>query len=288
MMVAVLKTLLPEEISTVIVHASGHGSQQFGFGHRDVNSETKILTLLPAGRLRGQLTGAAEAIRGRRLSVVIWNPKRGPAPATALSYVTTDAEGRFEVPEIAEGPVRISSEPDITSPWYIQQVNNMNVVAGRTTDLKVPLGKAVRISGLVRERGTGKPIEGVGVASLFFGWADGNDRRSWPIQRLFITRHGPRLIVSGARRLRPAHVRSSLSDNPARGNRVHHSPDRAESSWGGSRAGGRPHRQTPGRSRGEGSMASGRGREPTRPTRSSPLAVVLTAPSPYMTCSLAQ
>ncbi len=176
---AVLSAFLPEEIGTVFVAAEGFGRQQFGFGHRDVSADTKVITLLPAGRLTGRLTGEPEAIRGRPLSVAIWNRQSNPPPppATANTSVTTDADGRFVVPEIAVGPLRISMEPDITSPWYFDNRSEGAdetqpvIEAGRTTEVVLPMKRAVRVHGLVREKGTGRPIAGAGI---ILGFREGN------------------------------------------------------------------------------------------------------------------
>ena len=165
---AVLTAVFPEEISTIIVTAPGLGSQQFGFGHRDVTSETKVVRLSPAGHVKGRLTGPAEAVSGRKLTVRIWSPKG--SPALALSFVTTDKLGRFDIPEIAEGSLSVNGEPNITSPWYVPFQKDLKIEAGRTTEIEIPLAKAVPITGLVQEKGTGEGIPGVHVAA---GWENG-------------------------------------------------------------------------------------------------------------------
>lgn len=164
---AVLTALLPEEVRTIIVSAPGFGSQQFGFGFRETSPGPKTVTLLPVGGVKGRLNGPPERIRHRRLTLMVWNPKSHPPPATALAYVTTDDLGRFTVPTIAEGILSVSEDGDITSPWYIPAQKDQKVKAGQIREIVVPLAKAVRIRGHVRERGTAKPIRGVRVSVGF-------------------------------------------------------------------------------------------------------------------------
>ena len=161
---AVLAAFLPEEVSTVFVTAAGLGSQQFGFGLRDVESGTKVINLLPVGRLKGRIAGESpELIRNQRLSVVIWNRRSSPPPATALFTLTTDAEGRFEIPEIPEGELTIGAPMKPQSPWYLKSSPGLKVEAGKTVDVVVPFRRGVRVHGVVRERGSGRPIANVGV-----------------------------------------------------------------------------------------------------------------------------
>ena len=161
---AVLAAFLPEEVSTVFVTAAALGTQQFGFGHRNVESGTKVINLLPVGHLKGRIAGESpELIRNQPLSVVIWNRRRPPPPATALFTLTTDTEGRFAIPEIPEGDLRIQARMKPGSPWYLKAPAGLKVEAGKTVDVVVPFRKGVRVHGVVREKGSGRPIANVGV-----------------------------------------------------------------------------------------------------------------------------
>ena len=81
----------------------------------------------------------------------------------------TDNQGRFEVPEFAAGELYVESKPDITSPWYLPTQKGNKTEAGRTTEVEVPLARAIPVKGEVREKGTGKPIAGVDVAADYVG-----------------------------------------------------------------------------------------------------------------------
>ena len=49
------------------------------------------------------------------------------------------------------------------SPWYLESPRGLKVEAGKTVDVVVPFRKGVRVHGVVREKGSGRPIANVGV-----------------------------------------------------------------------------------------------------------------------------
>jgi hypothetical protein len=159
----VLTAFYPEEISTIIVSAPGLGRQQFGFGTRDGWQEAKSIDLRPAGRVDGRLVADDEAlVRDRRITVTVWNQQTGP-PALGLFYLKTDAHGRFAVPEAPIGTLTVEGAPTAGSPWLFRSPPDLKVEAGRTTQVEVKPVKGVRLKGVVRERGAGAAIAGVGV-----------------------------------------------------------------------------------------------------------------------------
>ena len=76
---------------------------------------------------------------------------------------TTDASGRLEIPAIAAGRLALVSDlrsrPDL--PYRGLPPANQVVEAGQTTTMEIRLKHAVRLEGVIRERGTGLPIAGV-------------------------------------------------------------------------------------------------------------------------------
>lgn len=163
---AVLTALLPEEICTVCIVAEGFGRQQFGFGHKDVGVKTKVITLLPVGRVVGRVVGDPELVGGLSLMVGTNSPgHRSPYPGHV--ELKTDRDGRFEVPIIAAGDLVVRSDRSIDRKFYVDMGLGTTVEAGQTTEIELPLKQAVRVRGLVRERGTGKPIPGVQIDGRF-------------------------------------------------------------------------------------------------------------------------
>ncbi|MDR3634715.1 MAG: carboxypeptidase regulatory-like domain-containing protein [Isosphaeraceae bacterium] len=159
---AVVTAFFPEEIATVFVQARGLGVQQFGF--RGSGVEPKAVALLPVGRVKGRVM-ADDAAEARALPLVVasFHPKQ-PSPAAGLFHIPTSAEGRFEIDEVPEGRLSVAVVPRPGSPWFGQMENQPQVVVGKTAEVTLKLVRGVRIRGIVRERGTGKPIAGVGVS----------------------------------------------------------------------------------------------------------------------------
>ena len=159
---AVITAFFPEEIATVFVQARGLGVQQFGF--RGSGVEPKSVALLPVGRVKGRALAAdAAETRGLPLIVASFHPKQ-PSPAAGLFQLCTSAEGRFEIDEVPEGRLSVALAPRPGSPWFAQMENQPQVVVGKTAEVTLKLVRGVRVRGVVRERGTAKPIAGVGVS----------------------------------------------------------------------------------------------------------------------------
>jgi hypothetical protein len=84
---------------------------------------------------------------------------------SASAQATTDAEGRFEIPALAEGWMSISM-PDLRSaPWLSPPIPVREFPARGTTEIELRLARAVRIHGVLRDRATGKAPPDSGVAS---------------------------------------------------------------------------------------------------------------------------
>ena len=165
---AVLKSFLPDVVASVFVTAPGYGRQEFAFGRREVPTDVRVLSLLPTGRLKGRLTGDPELIRNHPLSVATSNAPRDSFRVFSYEFLTTDDEGRFEA-ELVTGPLSITGKRDITAPLYFKAEPGLTIEAGKTTEIELAPRKAVRLSGVVREKGTEKPLPGVEVGLTIRG-----------------------------------------------------------------------------------------------------------------------
>src|SRR5207248_2758272 len=79
--------------------------------------------------------------------------------------VTTDADGRFEIPAIAAGRLRLYAPTDSSRPPRILFPAGRVVKAGELTEVVVPLdgpGRTRTVTGVVLDR-RGRPIEGATV-----------------------------------------------------------------------------------------------------------------------------
>jgi len=119
-----------------------------------------------AGRIRGRVVAdKPELVRGLKVSVM--TAKRGTSPrepmTKAAALVTTDAQGRFETPLLAEGAVGFEipeiEKPQSGKPAYLLVPEyHDDLPAGTTRDVELRLQRTVRVHGAVREKGTGKPL----------------------------------------------------------------------------------------------------------------------------------
>jgi hypothetical protein len=171
---AIMTAFDPEEIESVIVLSTSHGRQQFQFAFQELVPEPRVLTLRPVGRLAGRLVGERGAIRHQPLQIVSF-PSADEADQWAfLRDITTDDEGRFDIPAIAVGSHGVRTVPRSDYPWYAHYERVVDVdpnrpswlvdvKPGQTTEVVLTLKRATRVLGFVREKGTGKPIEGVRV-----------------------------------------------------------------------------------------------------------------------------
>ncbi len=160
---AVMTAFYPEEIVSVRVVSATYGRQEFRFAFQELIPEPRVLSLHPVGRLKGRLVGDRDAVRRRPLSVIGFSPPGEQDHWASYQDITTDDDGRFDIPATAVGPHVVKTIPRSDFPWYAFSEGRMDVEPGRTTEIEIPLKRAIRVQGVVREKGTGKPIVGVRV-----------------------------------------------------------------------------------------------------------------------------
>jgi hypothetical protein len=160
---AAITAFAPGEIRAARVESAKFGAQTFSsFGQQ--TGQAKTVRLEPVGRVAGRVvTDSNQPVSGLRLEART-NPggfDNGGTVGTAEA--TTDQDGRFEIARIAAGRLALvldfRSLPDL--PYRGSPPASQVVETGETTTVAVRLKHAVRIEGVVRERGTGVPIAGV-------------------------------------------------------------------------------------------------------------------------------
>ena len=120
----------------------------------------KAITLRPVGRVVGRVV-ADDPAAVRRIAIVLGTQFDGKE-ASGRAYTRTDGEGRFVVPVLAEGSMvfMVHAPGSLYRPV---QESLTAIAANRENRLEIQLKRAVRVRGTVRERGTSRPIPGVGV-----------------------------------------------------------------------------------------------------------------------------
>ena len=127
----------------------------------------------PAGRIEGRLiANQPELVRGIPIKIETRQPRaqfvqsRAAAaydhlPAWGTAKTTTDAEGRFVIPEIAEGTMELTIDVDRRLPIRprIPDLEDLELTGADPIQLEIPLEMCVRVHGLVRVKDGGAPLE---------------------------------------------------------------------------------------------------------------------------------
>jgi hypothetical protein len=90
----------------------------------------------------------------------------GLREATGVSLVKVDEQGRFLIPEIADGRVEVSANCDKRLPVRVRLPGPgaLTLLASETGSVEISLEMAVKVRGLVRAKETQKPLAGVGLS----------------------------------------------------------------------------------------------------------------------------
>jgi len=119
------------------------------------------------GRLTGQLIAPGNGlIEGVTIHATTQVGGYAGSGIVGTAEVPCDAQGRFAITEIAEGTLTLTLkfDPEHGTALRGEPPKRSLVAAGRTTELAVPLRRTLKVQGVVRERGTNRPIAGVKVA----------------------------------------------------------------------------------------------------------------------------
>ncbi len=167
---AVLPGLARETLDEVRIEAPGFGTQIIRTPHSQVpiaDSRVNAVTLAPVGRITGRLVAPGnELVPGVTIHATTQGGGYAGSGTVGLADVACDAQGRFEIAAIAEGTLtlRLEFDPEHGTLLRGETPKRLVVATGKTTELAVPLRRTLKVQGLVREKGTKRPIAGVKVA----------------------------------------------------------------------------------------------------------------------------
>ncbi|MGP0066611.1 MAG: carboxypeptidase regulatory-like domain-containing protein, partial [Isosphaeraceae bacterium] len=158
---ATLDGLLPADILALRVTAPGQPVQSL-----PIDPDHALVKLRPLGRLVVRLVGdEPKALRGWTITAAVQPTEagyQGPYTTHWLRKLTGD-DGRVEIPRIAEGQILWTIKaPEGLNDLVIKQPEAM-IRAGQTTEAEIVVRRGVRVEGIVREEGTGKPVAGIEV-----------------------------------------------------------------------------------------------------------------------------
>lgn len=127
-----------------------------------------IVRMGPVGRVRGLLVTSERAtIRGVNVRLAT-SSDRNDSSVEGAALVTVDEQGLFDVTAIAEGRLRVELADQVHSDYVAQPWEHGEVRAGEAVAVCLTLKPAVRVRGILREKGTGKPIAYVKISGVDF------------------------------------------------------------------------------------------------------------------------
>jgi Carboxypeptidase regulatory-like domain len=174
--VAILDAFSPEQVGWVDVIAKGYGIQP-----RWLDPESpglKRVTFIPVIALSGRLVPEnvdPKLVKGWRVRAWTRGPGTDPPTDTSAGYgsTTTDDEGRFVLPELAPGWLSLTVVAPDESDLLPDLSNIPPVRQHRGNAIEIPIRRSAAITGLVRERDTGKPVAGMRVVLFRPGQSSG-------------------------------------------------------------------------------------------------------------------
>jgi hypothetical protein len=129
----------------------------------------KTIRLRPAGKIEGRVIANQPEIAGGIRLIFTSNEYSGGSPPTeGYADVKSDEQGRFVIPAIAVGNVRIDAFVDEEQPLRPKLPRSLSVQADRTTSLEIPIVPTVVVRGSVRVKDTGKPVPGA-LIHIYYG-----------------------------------------------------------------------------------------------------------------------
>lgn len=162
--IARLLTLERDELYQVDTSTPLHGAQMRFFEPAAPGEKQDItISLRPAGRVSGRfIAPRADLARGITIGFSSMPAEPTRADQTmGFAGAVSDDEGRFEVPALAEGVIRhisVQQKPDQS--FLPVLPHDVELAAGGTARLEIPLRPAVRVQGAVRYKASGKPVAG--------------------------------------------------------------------------------------------------------------------------------
>ncbi len=163
---AVLDAFAAERVAELEVFAQGHGIQRCAL--LATVEGPKLVWLAPVAKVSGRLTADDPSVtRGWTIWAATAPLDRSASPGDSFigtAVVTTDDEGRFEIPAIAEGYLTLCCRPRGDAALRVRDTPPALLRADRPNEIKVAVERAFRVEGTVIDRQSGAGLEGVRIA----------------------------------------------------------------------------------------------------------------------------
>jgi beta-lactamase regulating signal transducer with metallopeptidase domain/protocatechuate 3,4-dioxygenase beta subunit len=162
---AAMPALTRDAVHNIDVKLAGYGTQRFRCDLKSTDPPEQTLKLRPVGRIEGRIaTDQLDLTRDMFVWIETTDLSRDDLrEATGVAAVKVDEQGRFVIPQIAEGRAEVSTRCDERLPVRprLPEDGAITLLAGETAKVEIPLEMAVRVHGVVRAKDTGKPFSDV-------------------------------------------------------------------------------------------------------------------------------
>ncbi len=153
---------------------SGSGlTKSARFSMRSTDPAEREIRLRSVGRIEGRIVAdQLELTRGMVVTVEsdsLMEPEE-PLVTKGVAEATVNEQGRFVIPEIADGRIHVYSACDKRLPVQPRLPNEEDLVLleRETLQLEIPLEMCARVHGIIRAADTGRPIAGA-VVWVYYG-----------------------------------------------------------------------------------------------------------------------
>lgn len=177
-----LPWLARDRMFNVWVTTKKYGVQTQRFTVKADQPAERVVRLRPVCRIQGRVIAAKPewARENRLVFTTEENWKQGgarpPWPTEGHADVTTDEDGRFEIPVIAAGRLSmLDTVIDETLPVRLDLPERGELPAGETTVFELPMLKLVDIRGSILAEDTGEPLKGIKVHVYYGKMRQGTD-----------------------------------------------------------------------------------------------------------------
>jgi len=158
-------TLPREGIRTIRVNAKGWGIQEQRVDTAPGAAPLRTIRLERVGSLEGRvIADKPEVVRGLRVylrtKAYLKDRTAPPWPIEGSASVETDAQGRLSVPAIVAGALEVYAvvDEELGLQPRLPKRNAVDVEAGQTARVELPMVPTIPVRGSIRVQGTGKPV----------------------------------------------------------------------------------------------------------------------------------
>jgi RNA polymerase sigma factor (sigma-70 family) len=175
---ASLPAVSREGFLTVQVTAGSLGSQQLRLLDKASEPAQRIVRLRPAARVEGRLLAdRPEQLKGLKIYSTTSDSadrQEGQNQTTGSAEVVADERGMFTIPSIATGSLQLGVRLDEALPVRPRFPESLVIRPGGVNHVDITMEKAVRVRGVIRIKGSGKPVPGASV-HVYYGSAQQGD-----------------------------------------------------------------------------------------------------------------